>query len=150
MTILNLGFHDLYLKCNFCFQVLAMSHHILQLFQHYDTQTHIFIPTYLDMYVAEANIKLSVCKIKQHNIKANTRGKVELREILTSELDGGEWSASHPDQFTSEIRALHTHWIAAGCTLEQVWTLWITENSLNSVKCDDNMIIHGQKVRFWN
>jgi hypothetical protein len=162
MTISNLGFHDLYLKCHFCFQVLAVSHHILQLFQHYDShisshsrpkptkgcsadwRRHIFISTYLNMYVAEANIKLSVCIIKQHTIKANMRGKVQLHEILTSGLDGGEWSASRPRQFTSELRAPGTHWIAAGCTLEQAWAFWITENSLSSIKYDDKVIIHGQ------
>jgi hypothetical protein len=57
------------------------------------------------MYIAEANIKLSVCIIKQHTIKANARGKAELHEILTSGLEGGEWLASCPGQFTSEIRA---------------------------------------------
>jgi hypothetical protein len=30
---------------------------------------------------------------------------------LTSALDGGEWSASHPDHFTSRERAPGTHWI---------------------------------------
>jgi hypothetical protein len=30
---------------------------------------------------------------------------------LTSELDGGEWSASRPDRFTPRERAPGTHWI---------------------------------------
>jgi hypothetical protein len=30
---------------------------------------------------------------------------------LTSALDGGEWSASHPGRFTPRERALGTHWI---------------------------------------
>jgi hypothetical protein len=30
---------------------------------------------------------------------------------LTSALDGGEWSASHPSCFTLRERALGTHWI---------------------------------------
>jgi hypothetical protein len=30
---------------------------------------------------------------------------------LTSALDGGEWSASRPDRFTSRKRAPGTHWI---------------------------------------
>jgi hypothetical protein len=31
--------------------------------------------------------------------------------FLTSELDGGEWSASHPGRFTSGEIAPGTHWI---------------------------------------
>jgi hypothetical protein len=31
--------------------------------------------------------------------------------ILTSVLDGGEWSASHPSRFISSERAPGTHWI---------------------------------------
>jgi hypothetical protein len=30
---------------------------------------------------------------------------------LTSALDGGEWSASHPGRFTPGERATGTHWI---------------------------------------
>jgi hypothetical protein len=30
---------------------------------------------------------------------------------LTSALDGGEWSASHPGRFTPRERAPGTHWI---------------------------------------
>jgi hypothetical protein len=30
---------------------------------------------------------------------------------LTSALDGGEWSASHPDRFTLKERSPGTHWI---------------------------------------
>jgi hypothetical protein len=32
---------------------------------------------------------------------------------LTSALDGGEWSASHPSRFTSRERAPGTHWIGS-------------------------------------
>jgi hypothetical protein len=32
--------------------------------------------------------------------------------FLTSALDGGEWSASHPCRFTPEERTPSTHWIA--------------------------------------
>jgi hypothetical protein len=31
--------------------------------------------------------------------------------FLTSTLDGGEWSASHPGRFTPRKRAPGTHWI---------------------------------------
>jgi hypothetical protein len=43
-------------------------------------------------------------------------GEVELQThfILTSALAGGEWSASHPGDFTPRVRAPGTHWIA-GC-----------------------------------
>jgi hypothetical protein len=31
--------------------------------------------------------------------------------LLTSALDGGEWSASRPDRFTPMERAPDTHWL---------------------------------------
>jgi hypothetical protein len=37
---------------------------------------------------------------------------------LTSALDGGEWSASHPGRFTSRERAPGTHWLGG----------WVIEN----------------------
>jgi len=36
---------------------------------------------------------------------------VELHSLLTSALDGGEWSASRPGRFTPKERASGTHWI---------------------------------------
>jgi hypothetical protein len=33
------------------------------------------------------------------------------KHSLTSALDGGEWSTSRPDRFTSRERAPDTHWI---------------------------------------
>jgi len=36
---------------------------------------------------------------------------VQLHALLTSALDGGEWSASHPGRFTPRERAPGTHWI---------------------------------------
>jgi hypothetical protein len=37
--------------------------------------------------------------------------ELQLRALLTSALDGGEWSASRPGHFTSSERAHGTHWI---------------------------------------
>jgi len=37
--------------------------------------------------------------------------KVQLHVFLTSALDGGEWSASHPGRFTTRERAPGIHWI---------------------------------------
>jgi hypothetical protein len=37
--------------------------------------------------------------------------EVQLHAFLTSELDGGEWSASRPGRFTPRERAPGTHWI---------------------------------------
>jgi hypothetical protein len=33
--------------------------------------------------------------------------------LLTSALDGGEWSVSHPGRFTLGERVLGTHWLGA-------------------------------------
>jgi len=37
--------------------------------------------------------------------------EVQLNLFLTSELDGGEWSASRPGRFTLRVRVPGTHWI---------------------------------------
>jgi len=37
--------------------------------------------------------------------------EVEIQALLTSALDGGEWSASHPGCFTPGERTSGTHWI---------------------------------------
>jgi hypothetical protein len=37
--------------------------------------------------------------------------EVYLHTFLTSALDGGEWSASHPGRFTPRERAPCAHWI---------------------------------------
>jgi hypothetical protein len=39
--------------------------------------------------------------------------EVQLHALLTSALDGGEWSLSRPDRFTPRERALGIYWI--GC-----------------------------------
>jgi hypothetical protein len=44
-------------------------------------------------------------------MKAYWGVKVRLHAFLTSELDGGEWSASRRGLFTPRERALGTHWI---------------------------------------
>jgi len=44
-------------------------------------------------------------------MKAYWGVEVYLHDFLTSELDGGEWSASLPGHFTPRQRAPGTHWI---------------------------------------
>jgi len=38
--------------------------------------------------------------------------EVQLQALLTSALDGGEWSTSRPSRFTHRERAPGTHWTA--------------------------------------
>jgi hypothetical protein len=49
---------------------------------------------------------------------------IEIQVFVTSELVGGEWSASRPDRFTSRERAPGTHWkggwVVARAGLEDV------------------------------
>jgi hypothetical protein len=56
-------------------------------------------------------VKLSLCLTKHHYIKTYWGVKVELHAFLTSELDGGEWSASRSGHFTLKERAPGINWI---------------------------------------
>jgi hypothetical protein len=56
-------------------------------------------------------VKLSLCLIKRHAMKAYWRVDVWLHAFLTSTLDGGEWSASLPGRFSPRESAAGTHWI---------------------------------------
>jgi hypothetical protein len=49
--------------------------------------------------------------IKHHTMKTYERLEVQFHAVLTSALDGGEWSASHPIYFIPGKRAHSTHWI---------------------------------------
>jgi hypothetical protein len=44
-------------------------------------------------------------------MKAYWKVRVHLHALLSSALDGGEWSASHSARFTPRERAAGTHWI---------------------------------------
>jgi hypothetical protein len=44
-------------------------------------------------------------------MKAYVGVDVQIRIFLTSEIVGGEWSASRPSPFTPEERARGIHWI---------------------------------------
>jgi hypothetical protein len=44
-------------------------------------------------------------------MKAEGGEDVWIHTFLTSALDGGEWTASHPGRFTPGERAPGTHWI---------------------------------------
>jgi len=46
-----------------------------------------------------------------HNMKAYEEVETELHLFITSALDAGEKSASHPSHFTPRTRAISTHWI---------------------------------------
>jgi len=39
--------------------------------------------------------------------------EIQLRTLLTSALDGGEFSAAHPVRFTSREKEPRTHWIGS-------------------------------------
>jgi hypothetical protein len=56
---------------------------------------------------------LSLCFLltEQHAIKAYWGVELQLHAILTSALDGGEWSASYPGRFTPKERDLGIHYI---------------------------------------
>jgi hypothetical protein len=49
--------------------------------------------------LVKKGIKLSLCLIKHHAIKIYVEVEVWLHAFLTSVLDGGDWSASHPGSF---------------------------------------------------
>jgi hypothetical protein len=54
---------------------------------------------------------LSLCLIEHHAMKAYWGSEGKLHALLTSALDGGEWSASRTGRFTPRERAPGTHWI---------------------------------------
>jgi hypothetical protein len=56
-------------------------------------------------------VKLSLCLTKHHAMKLYWEWRYSCTHSLTSALDGGEWSASHPDRFTPRERASGIHWI---------------------------------------
>jgi hypothetical protein len=56
--------------------------------------------------------KAGSCALTQHDaMKEYGVVEVQFDAFLTSALDGGEWSASHPGRFTPRERAPGTHWI---------------------------------------
>jgi hypothetical protein len=57
------------------------------------------------------SVKLSLPLTKYQAMKTCRRVEVQLHAFLTSSLDGGEWSASWPDRFTSMKRVFGTHLI---------------------------------------
>jgi hypothetical protein len=61
---------------------------------------------------------------KHHDMKTFWGVEVYLHTFLTSELDGGEWSASRPGRFNPRETAPYTHWIWVGWAPEPVWTRW--------------------------
>jgi hypothetical protein len=52
-----------------------------------------------------------LCLTKHHAMKTYWRNGGVAPRILTSALDGGEWSASSPGRFTPRERTLGTYWI---------------------------------------
>jgi hypothetical protein len=53
----------------------------------------------------------TLCLTKHHSMKTYWGVEVYLHALLTSALDGGEWSASCPGRFTPRERVPGTHWI---------------------------------------
>jgi hypothetical protein len=66
-------------------------------------------PTTFVISMKGKRVKLALFLIKHHALK--TCGGVEMLPRHYLALGGGEWSASRLDRFTSEVRALGTHWI---------------------------------------
>jgi hypothetical protein len=56
-------------------------------------------------------VKSSLCLAKYHAMKRCGGPEVYLHALLTSALDGGEWSESRPDRFIPRERVPGTHWI---------------------------------------
>jgi hypothetical protein len=54
--------------------------------------------------------KVPCASTQHHTMKAYWVVQVQLHVFLTSALDGGEWSASHPGCFTPRVRYPGTHW----------------------------------------
>jgi hypothetical protein len=53
-----------------------------------------------------SKVKLSVCVINHHPMKVYRGGEVQLRAILFSEINEGEWSVSRSGRFTRGKRPL--------------------------------------------
>jgi hypothetical protein len=71
-----------------------------------------FCPPPLYMIFNKANVKLSLCfnwAPRHEGVLGEWR--YSSMHSLTSALDGGEWSASHPGCFTPRERAPGTRWI---------------------------------------
>jgi hypothetical protein len=56
-------------------------------------------------------VKLSLCLTKHHPMKTYSGSGGIAPRILTSALDGGEWSASRPGRFTPRGITARTHWV---------------------------------------
>jgi hypothetical protein len=54
---------------------------------------------------SKVKAKLYLCLTKHHAMKTYWGMEVQRHRFLTSELGGGEWSASRTGRFTSEERA---------------------------------------------
>jgi hypothetical protein len=71
---------------------------------------------------------------------------------LTSALDGGELSASHPNRFTPRERAPGTHWIGGCVDLRAVldavaYILHLAMRSFNSMILSRNLISISSALR---
>jgi hypothetical protein len=88
-------------KWHSCKQVIAINTKILNCILKYEKR--------------ETEVKLSLCLIKHHSMKAYGRVDVWLHAFLTPTWGGGEWSASLPDLFASwggkKVRILIGGWV---------------------------------------
>jgi hypothetical protein len=64
-------------------------------------------------------------------------------KLLTSPLDGGEWSASCPSHFTLMERAPCTHWTGGWVGPKLIWMLWCREKPLGPAR---NQTLASQPV----
>jgi len=63
-------------------------------------------------------VKLSLCLSKHHAVKTYGGAEV-LLPTLTSVLDGGEWSTSHPGRFTPSTHCM-VDWVGPSAVLDAV------------------------------
>jgi hypothetical protein len=72
----------------------------------------------------QVKVKLSLCLTKHHAMKTYWEWRYSSTHSLTSALDGGEWSASHPGRFIPRERAARTHsiggWVSPKSCLDTV------------------------------
>jgi hypothetical protein len=60
---------------------------------------------------SKVKVMLSLCLTKPHAMKTHWGVEIQLHGFLTSNLEGGEWSASRPGRFIPRERAPGAHWI---------------------------------------
>jgi hypothetical protein len=92
---------------------------------------------YTNWAVTKVIVKLSLCLTKYHTMKTYGELVGWPHVFLTSALEGGERSASHPGRFIPGVRAPGTHWIES-------W-LWIDQYEKYCFRHPSGSPIRGQR-----